>query len=62
MEEGTELAASYGCPWMETSALARIRCEDGFYELVREIRKDTTPRQQQRQGQKKSGGMKCSIL
>ena len=24
-QEGKELAASFGCPWMETSAKARIR-------------------------------------
>ena len=39
-QEGKELAASFGCPWMETSAKARIRVEDAFYELVREIRKE----------------------
>merc|ERR1711957_902717 len=32
-QEGKELAASFGCPWMETSAKARIRVEDAFYEL-----------------------------
>merc|ERR1719364_674433 len=42
-QEGKELAASFGCPWMETSAKARIRVEDAFFELVREIRKDKTP-------------------
>ena len=26
--EGKDLAASYNCPWMETSAKARIRVED----------------------------------
>lgn len=61
--EGKELAASFGCPWMETSAKERIRCEDSFYELVREIRKGTasaaaTPRG----GKKKKAGPKCSIL
>ena len=58
-DEGKELAASYGCPWMETSALAEIRCEDCFYELVREIRKDTTPKVT---AQKKKSGSKCVIL
>merc|ERR1712087_515001 len=38
-KEGQELAASFSCPFMETSAKARIRVEDAFYELVREIRK-----------------------
>ena len=32
--EGKDLAASYNCPWMETSAKARIRVEDSFFELV----------------------------
>ena len=34
-EEGKEFAAELNCPWMETSAKARIRVEDAFYELVR---------------------------
>lgn len=38
-DEGKQMAASFGCPWMEASAKARIRCEDCFYELVREVRK-----------------------
>jgi len=33
-KEGQELAASFSCPFMETSAKARIRVEDAFYELV----------------------------
>ena len=28
---------------METSAKQRVRCEDSFYELVREIRKSSGP-------------------
>lgn len=38
-EEGRELAQGWGVPWMETSAKERIRCEDAFFEIVREIRK-----------------------
>ena len=41
--DGRQLAASFGCPWMETSAKARIHCEECFYELVREIRKTMSP-------------------
>jgi len=41
-EEGKQLAAKFQVPWMETSAKGRIRCEDCFYELVREVKK-TTP-------------------
>jgi len=58
--EGKDLAASYNCPWMETSAKARIRVEDSFFELVREIRKDKTPTTSKKE--KKKGGMKCTIL
>merc|ERR1711977_265199 len=39
--EGQDLAKSFGCPIYETSAKARINVEEAFYELVREIRKDT---------------------
>ena len=37
--EGQDLAKSFGCPFYETSAKARINVEDSFYQLVREIRK-----------------------
>lgn len=57
--EGKELAATYGCPWMETSAKARIRVEDSFFELVREIRKDKTPDVSKKTKKKKSA---CAIL
>ena len=58
-QEGKELAASFGCPWMETSAKARIRVEDAFYELVREIRKEgpSVAKKPERKG-----GKKCAIL
>lgn len=57
--EGKELAAAFGCPWMETSAKARIRCEDCFYELVREIRKTAPdPSRSKKKSQKKM----CAIL
>ena len=36
--EGQDLAKSFGCPFYETSAKARINVEEAFYELVREIR------------------------
>ena len=60
-QEGKELAASFGCPWMETSAKARIRVEDAFYELVREIRNEIR-NQGGVKAPKKSGGKKCEIL
>jgi len=58
--EGRDLAASFNCPFLETSAKSRIRVEDAFYELVREIRKDKAPDTKTKTKAKKS--MKCSIL
>jgi GTPase SAR1 family protein len=57
-DEGKELAAAYGCPWMEASAKTRVRCEDCFYELVREIRKDKP----KHTAVKQKKGSKCTIL
>lgn len=37
-EEGQELARQINCQFIETSAKQRINVEDGFYQLVREIR------------------------
>jgi GTPase KRas protein len=37
--EGSDKAKSFSCPFHETSAKARIRVEESFYDLVREIRK-----------------------
>jgi|EP00900_Chrysochromulina_parva_P017611 GTPase KRas protein len=59
--EGKELAACYGCPWMETSAKTRIRCEDCFYELVREIRKSAEAELKSKR-KKASRGTKCAVL
>lgn len=61
-QEGKELAASFGCPWMETSAKARIRVEDAFYELVREIRNELRANGNGPKDGKKKGGKKCEIL
>ncbi|CAI5758993.1 unnamed protein product [Candida verbasci] len=37
-EEGLQLANSFGCPFLETSAKQRINVEEAFYDLVRYIR------------------------
>ncbi|XP_049851636.1 ras-like protein rasD [Schistocerca gregaria] len=37
--EGLELSKSYNCPFVETSAKNRIRVDECFLELVKEIRK-----------------------
>ncbi|THX26433.1 ras-like GTPase Ras1 [Aureobasidium pullulans] len=39
VEEGKELARSFGCKFIETSAKSRINVENAFYDIVREIRK-----------------------
>lgn len=38
-QEGEELAAEFGCKFIETSARTRINVENAFYDLVREIRR-----------------------
>ncbi|ORZ00283.1 ras-like protein 3 [Syncephalastrum racemosum] len=38
-QEGRDLAKSFGCPFTETSAKMRIRVDDTFYDVVREIRR-----------------------
>ena len=40
-DEGRALASRFGCPWMELSTKCALRIEDAFYEVVREIRKDS---------------------
>jgi hypothetical protein len=48
---------------METSAKTRIRCEDCFYELVREIRKSAEAELSLKSKRKKaSRGTKCAVL
>jgi len=37
--EGSDLAKSFGCPFVETSAKTRVNVEEAFFKLVREIRK-----------------------
>jgi len=37
-EEGQKLAASWGCPFFETSAKEKINNEECFFQVVRQIR------------------------
>ena len=37
--EGEDLARSFGCAFIETSAKSRINVENAFYNIVREIRR-----------------------
>ncbi|KAF0690829.1 Aste57867_17817 [Aphanomyces stellatus] len=64
---GKQLAAEWGCPFMETSAKERINNEECFFNVVREIRKQD---QAKRPATKPVGGAKkqekkggfCTIL
>ncbi|RHY27802.1 hypothetical protein DYB32_006520 [Aphanomyces invadans] len=65
---GKALAAEWGCPFMETSAKERIRNEECFFEVVREIRKQDAAKRPapksngtKKKDEKKGGGF-CSIL
>ena len=62
-QEGKELAASFGCLWMETSAMQGIRVEDAFHELLREARRNETRNQGSTVGDtKRAGRKKCEIV
>jgi len=59
--EGQDLAKSFESPFMETSAKARINVEESFFELVREIRKQTTGNKDNKKNEKKKKGG-CLLL
>ena len=59
--EGQDLAKSFGCPFYETSAKARINVEEAFYELVREIRKYNNKSGATSKPKKKKGGA-CMLI
>eukprot|EP01106_Pelomyxa_sp_JSP_P009803 TRINITY_DN2661_c0_g2_i2.p1 TRINITY_DN2661_c0_g2~~TRINITY_DN2661_c0_g2_i2.p1 ORF type:complete len:186 (+),score=56.01 TRINITY_DN2661_c0_g2_i2:153-710(+) len=56
--EGSELAKSYTCPFMETSARTRINVEESFFELVREIRRSLA----KKKTTTKRGQKNCAVL
>jgi len=59
--EAEAIAKSWGCPFFETSALARINVEESFFELVREVQKDLQSRGYVKKPKKpKPGG--CILL
>lgn len=69
--EGQELAKSYGCPFVETSAKTRTRVDECFFELVKEIRRHESNGGGSGQGggdaskkaaQKSGGRGRCMIL
>mmetsp|Transcript_34000 Transcript_34000/g.95712 ORF Transcript_34000/g.95712 Transcript_34000/m.95712 type:complete len:188 (+) Transcript_34000:90-653(+) len=58
--EGSDKAKSFGCPFFETSAKARVNVEESFYDLVREIRKASGVTAGGKKGGKKRAG--CNLL
>ena len=63
--EGNDLARSFGCPFLETSAKTRINVEDSFFNLVREIRKELQGDQAGKKTKKAGKGNKlknCLLL
>jgi len=58
--EGQELAKSFGCPFVETSAKARVNVDEVFHGLVKEIRRDVLKDVKDGKEKKKKGA--CSIL
>ena len=36
-EQGTQKAAEWGCPFMEVSAKEKVRNEECFFEIVRQM-------------------------
>jgi len=59
--EGEDLTKSFGVPFFETSALSRINIDESFFELVREVRKQSQTGDQKQQKQAKKGGL-CTLL
>ncbi|KAI7905173.1 ras-like protein 3 [Cokeromyces recurvatus] len=49
-QEGRDLAKSFGCPFNETSAKQRIKVDDTFYEVVREIRRTNKEQENRSKG------------
>jgi len=62
IHEGKELAKSFECPFLETSARTRVNVEECFFELVREIRKAKIENTGKMEGKGKKGKRKCIIL
>lgn len=60
-EQGKKLAIEWGCPFMEVSAKERIRNDECFHEVVREIRRmEVKVDPGSKKGKK--GGFKCIVL
>lgn len=62
-EEGRQLAADYGgIPFVECSALKSLRCDEVFYEAVREIRKMDASVEKEKKEEKTGFFKFCTVL
>eukprot|EP01121_Diplochlamys_sp_Union-15-3_P011872 TRINITY_DN3480_c0_g1_i4.p1 TRINITY_DN3480_c0_g1~~TRINITY_DN3480_c0_g1_i4.p1 ORF type:complete len:142 (-),score=29.61 TRINITY_DN3480_c0_g1_i4:66-491(-) len=66
VQEGQDLAKSVHCPFLETSAKARINVEEAFYEVVREIKKwslkEKSRDAEEKPAKKKTRRARCNLL
>jgi GTPase KRas protein len=64
-QEGSDLAVTLKCPFVEVSAKSRINVDEGFYQIVREIRRISSASVmigQKKQGVSKRGGKSCNLF
>ncbi|PRP87528.1 Ras GTPase [Planoprotostelium fungivorum] len=59
--EGVDLAKNFNCPFFESSAKSRINVEEAFYELVREIQKQS-PEPGGKKQKKRKQAKGCMVL
>ena len=62
LRDAQKIADEYGIPFIQTSAKTRQGVEDGFYTLVREIRKYKEKMRKNKKDKKKRNKKKCTIL
>ncbi|KAG1444693.1 hypothetical protein G6F56_010190 [Rhizopus delemar] len=56
-QEGRDLAKGFGCPFVETSAKQRIRVDDVFHDVVREIRRINKEQEGKSKGEQEAFGL-----
>ncbi|KAJ6233289.1 ras-like protein rasb [Anaeramoeba flamelloides] len=69
--EGQDLAKTYGCPFLETSAKYRTNVDEAFFESVREInnqkeklfeKENNSNKKKRKSSKKKKRRVRCSIM
>jgi len=63
-QEGEERAKQWACPFFETSAKTRVNVEESFFQLVREIRNQSSNTKGGKAGKAAGGKRKkvCKLL